>query len=143
MFKDMLKYLRLRENFSQAELAKKLGVSKSTISMYEVGNRQPDFETLENIADLFNVDMNFLLDKSGTENNSGLSKTENILLNGYRKMNQKGQIKLIETARDMICNPLYNDDYEIELKAAHERTDLEVTNEMVEADNTIMDDENF
>ena len=143
MFKDMLKFLRLRENFSQAELAKKLGVSKSTISMYEVGNRQPDFETLENIADLFNVDMNFLLDKSGTESNSGLSKTENILLNGYRKMNQKGQIKLIETARDMICNPLYNDDYEIELKAAHERTDLEITDEMIEADNTIMDDENF
>ena len=143
MFKDMLKFLRLRENFSQAELAKKLGVSKSTISMYEVGNRQPDFETLENIADLFNVDMNFLLDKSGTESNSGLSKTENILLNGYRKMNQKGQIKLIETARDMICNPIYNNDYEIELKAAHERTDLEVTNEMIEADNTIMDDENF
>lgn len=62
-FKEMLKYLRNRENLSQAELANKLGVSKSTISMYEVGQREPDFEMLETIADLFNVDMNFLLGK--------------------------------------------------------------------------------
>lgn len=67
-FKDMLKYLRNRENLSQAELAEKLGVAKSTISMYEVGKREPDFETLEAIADLFNVDMNFLLGKGNSEN---------------------------------------------------------------------------
>lgn len=36
--------------------------------MYEVGKREPDFETLEAIADLFNVDMNFLLGKDGSEN---------------------------------------------------------------------------
>ena len=52
-FKEMLKYLRMRENLSQSELADKLGVAKSTISMYEVGKREPDFETLEAIADFF------------------------------------------------------------------------------------------
>lgn len=67
-FKDMLKYLRHRENLSQLELAEKLGLSKSTISMYEVGKREPDFETLEMIADFFNVDMNFLLGKCEPEN---------------------------------------------------------------------------
>lgn len=36
--------------------------------MYEVGKREPDFETLEAIADFFNVDMNFLLGKDGSEN---------------------------------------------------------------------------
>ena len=69
-FKEMLKYLRIRENLSQSELADKLGVAKSTISMYEVGKREPDFETLEAIADLFNVDMNFLLGKDGSENDT-------------------------------------------------------------------------
>ena len=64
-FNDMLKYLRVREKMSQAELADKLGVSKSTVGMYELGKREPDFETLE--ADLFNVDMNFLLGKVGSE----------------------------------------------------------------------------
>lgn len=60
-FKEVLKYLRERSELSQAELANKLGLAKSTVSMYEVGKRQPDFETLELIADFFNVDMNFLL----------------------------------------------------------------------------------
>ena len=36
--------------------------------MYELGNREPGFETLEAIADLFNVDMNFLLGKTTSEN---------------------------------------------------------------------------
>ena len=69
-FKDMLKYLRNRDNLSQSELAEKLGVAKSTISMYEIGKREPDFETLEAICDLFNVDMNFLLGKDGSENDN-------------------------------------------------------------------------
>lgn len=65
-FKDMLKYLRNRENLSQAELADKIGMSKASISMYEVGKREPSFETLECFADFFNVDMNFLLGKTSS-----------------------------------------------------------------------------
>ena len=53
------------KNMSQAELAKQLGVSKSRISMYELGQREPDFYTLEVIADYFNVDMDYLLGKKG------------------------------------------------------------------------------
>lgn len=34
-------------------------------------------------------------------------------------MNQKGKVKLLDTAREMICNPLYNPNYEMEVKAAH------------------------
>ena len=59
-FKDMLKYYRMKEGLSQAELALKLGLAASTISMYEVGQREPDFETEEKIADYFNVDLNTL-----------------------------------------------------------------------------------
>ena len=59
-FKDMLKYFRMRENLSQSELAEKLGIAPSTISMYEVWKREPDFETEEKIADFFNTDLNTL-----------------------------------------------------------------------------------
>lgn len=59
-FKDMLKYFRIREGLSQSELAEKLGMSPSRISMYEVGKREPDFEAEEKIADFFNTDLNTL-----------------------------------------------------------------------------------
>lgn len=62
-FNERLKELRERKGLSQVALADKLGVSKSAVSMYERGERNPDFETLEIIADFFNVDMNYLLGK--------------------------------------------------------------------------------
>ena len=66
MFSQELKRLRKASKLTQQQLADKLDLSKSTISMYENGNREPDFETEELIADFFNVDMNFLLGKSST-----------------------------------------------------------------------------
>ena len=59
-FSSRLKELRTQKGYSQSELAKKLGVSKSTISMMEVGSRKPSFETMEAIADFFNVSMDYL-----------------------------------------------------------------------------------
>lgn len=52
-----LRYLRKQDCVTQQQLADKIGVAKSTISMYENGQREPDFETLEAIADFFNVKM--------------------------------------------------------------------------------------
>lgn len=62
MFNDVLRQLRIKAGMSQEELANKLGLAKSTISMYESGSREPSLEILEAIADIFNVDMNTLTD---------------------------------------------------------------------------------
>jgi repressor LexA len=61
-----IKELRYNAKLSQQALADKIGVSKSSINMYERGEREPSIETLEAIADFFNVDMNYLLGKSDT-----------------------------------------------------------------------------
>lgn len=58
---EAIKQLRAKKGITQAELAEALGVGKSTISMYEVGAREPDFETLESIADYFNVSLMYLV----------------------------------------------------------------------------------
>lgn len=63
-FSERLKKLRTERDYSQQYLADRLGISKSSINMYERGEREPGFETLEAIADFFNVDMNYLLGKS-------------------------------------------------------------------------------
>lgn len=60
-FSENLKELRKREELTQEELASKLEISKSAISMYENGNRTPDFETLEMFADFFNVNLSYLI----------------------------------------------------------------------------------
>lgn len=62
-FAERLRDLRIQKGLSQIELGKKLGLSNSTISMYERGEREPDFENLDLIADFFNVDTNYLLGK--------------------------------------------------------------------------------
>lgn len=63
MFADNLRKIRLHRGFSQSRLADALGKSKSTISMWENGSREPDFETLELIADILNVSMDSLIGK--------------------------------------------------------------------------------
>lgn len=63
-FKTRLKQLRNERKINQRELAKYLNVAPSTISMYENGQREPNFEVLEVLADFFNVDMNYLLGKT-------------------------------------------------------------------------------
>lgn len=60
---ERLKELRIKRGLSQYDLAKKLGVSKSTISMIEVGSRQPSIEMMETLCDYFNVSMDYLRGK--------------------------------------------------------------------------------
>lgn len=63
-FQNVFKQLRLSSGLTQVEMAEKLGISRSTIGMYETGAREPDFETLEKIADFFNVDIDYLLGRT-------------------------------------------------------------------------------
>ena len=81
-FGNTLKPLRLKENMTQAQLAKKIGVTKSVISAYETGLRLPSYDILISIAKIFNVSTDYLL---GVENKqdidlSGLSDDEIVAL---------------------------------------------------------------
>lgn len=71
-FSDRLKELRRRHNMTQDDLAKATKISRSALGMYEAGHREPNFETLEILADYFNVDMNTLLNKTTPANTADL-----------------------------------------------------------------------
>ena len=65
-FNLRLKQLRQARRLTQVELAKRLGISSAAVSMYESGQREPNFETEELIADFFNVDIDYLRGKRDT-----------------------------------------------------------------------------
>lgn len=67
-FGSRLRQLRTARSLSQMDFSKQIGISKSSINMYERGEREPGLETLERIADYFNVDMDYLLGKSDIVN---------------------------------------------------------------------------
>ena len=60
-----IRTMRLSRGMTQADLAKAICQSQSSITMYETGRREPDFETLEAMADVFNVPMVSFVDGGG------------------------------------------------------------------------------
>jgi len=59
-FKKVFLQLRKEREFTQDEISKALGVSKSSVAMWETGQRLPSPELYEQIADFFNVDIDYL-----------------------------------------------------------------------------------
>ena len=60
-FKNRLKNLRKLKSMTQEQLAKRLWVTKSIISSYELGTRFPSVEVLIKLAYVFNVSTDYLL----------------------------------------------------------------------------------
>ena len=60
-FKDRLKSLRLKNGITQKELGTTLNVSRSSISLYELGYSMPSREVLDSLAKYFNVSLKYLL----------------------------------------------------------------------------------
>lgn len=63
-FSERVKELRIQSELTQQQVADRIGLNKQTISQYERGVRQPDFDILELLCDFFNVSTDYLLGKS-------------------------------------------------------------------------------
>lgn len=59
-----LKELRKKKNLSQIRLAMELNLSQNSISRYETLEREAGYETLIQIADYFNVSLDYLLGRT-------------------------------------------------------------------------------
>lgn len=109
MFSDRLKVLRQKNNLSQKELAQILKVSTGTVGNWEVGLREPDFNTLIKIANIFNVSCDYILDRFTDENEEEnhiriyVSAVEDEMLTEFRSVGKKfgkqGQQSLISIAK--------------------------------------------
>lgn len=99
-FSIRLKTLRSEKELSQQELANIIGISKSSINMYERGEREPSIETLEAFADFFNVDMDYLMGRQEKQKLIDLS----YLVPNKPTKNTTNLIKLTKHERDVISS---------------------------------------
>ena len=58
---DRIRQLRQSENWTQDELARKIGVSRTVVGCYEAGTKMPSYTTLIRIADVFGTTTDYIL----------------------------------------------------------------------------------
>jgi transcriptional regulator with XRE-family HTH domain len=141
--KNIVKY-REKKGFSQKELASRLGVTPSRISNWEQGANCPTIDILFEVCKILNVSIN---DIYGVypDTNMTLSFAETECIKKYRDLDDHGKEMVDftldkEWERSVSIKRTISYDQTI-LNAAHERTDIEVTDEMRQHDNDIMNDD--
>lgn len=60
-FNENLREARLSAGMSQKDVAEKIGVAKSTYSLYESGSREPDVKKIRKLAEILGVSGDMLL----------------------------------------------------------------------------------
>ena len=86
MICDRIKQLREQAGYSQAQLAKRLDVTRSSVNAWEMGLSMPTAQYVVTLAKLFHVSADYLL---------GLTASSSIVLDGYTQEEIELLYKLI------------------------------------------------
>lgn len=158
--KENIKSKRIERKMTLEDLAKSVGVSRQTIQRYEsgvIGNIPSDkIELIARALDTSpaylmgweQIDANFSGKEAPKEiydkfknNVSKFHGEHKELLDIYEKLSSPNQKRVFTYSKNLLMNQQMEE--ELAVQAAHERTDIEVTDEMRQHDDDIMDDENF
>ena len=102
MFAERLKELRKEKNMTQVQLAEALGVSKGTIAMWEIGKREPNFETLNRLSDIFDKRIDYILGNSNDASSPRFTEED---------IDQLGRWEVEDQFREIIMAYLSLDEY--------------------------------
>jgi AbrB family looped-hinge helix DNA binding protein len=100
-FSQNLIELRKMNNYSQEELAERIGVSRQTLSKYETGESLPDIEKCKLLAEVFSVTIDDLIsyEKNDAENMGYGIPPKGKHIFGMVRVGDKGQIVIPAKAR--------------------------------------------
>ena len=91
MLGEQIRRLRTGARMTQGDLAARLGISKSAVGMYEQGRREPPYELLLKISELFGVSVDWLLAREQPETPAGGGRLDDLLAAFHRQLkNQEG-----------------------------------------------------
>lgn len=90
-----LKDLRKEKGISQETIANELHISQKAYSYYERGEREPSIKTLIDIADFFNVTIDYILGRE-TKKFYSLENEERNIIDKYKKLNNVNKAKIEE-----------------------------------------------
>lgn len=78
MVADRIKFLRESKNYTQTDLAKQLGITRSSVNAWEMGISVPSTQYIVELASIFKVSTDFLLGVNDTTtiNVSGLTDAD-------------------------------------------------------------------
>lgn len=96
-----LRELRKKRGISLKELGEIIGVAESTVSLYENEKRQPDFSTLNKLADYFNVTTDYLLgrEEKTAPLEPSLTEKQQLILDLAEQLSDEDAKKLIDYAK--------------------------------------------
>lgn len=86
-----LKELRKNRKISQQVIADYFGVTRGTVSNWEIGRREPDLETLEKLAKFYGVSLNYFQNENVQDDILELLARANKI---FKNENVKDQDKL-------------------------------------------------
>ena len=98
-YAERVKSLRTAANVTQAELANRLGLSRSAILNWEQGRTRPDISNIPALCRVLNVPVSQFFFSSGTD--TGMNREEARLLRSYRNMNEKHQRFIVKMAYEL------------------------------------------
>lgn len=102
IFKIRLTLLRKEKKLTQTELAERMGVNKATISKYEKGIASPSYEMLWNLAEFFDVSVDYLIGRSNSFNGDPkLNKEISEIVKLFDSMTDEEKEKTIKMIRIM------------------------------------------
>lgn len=142
-FGGKIKEARKAKHFTQKQLAEKIGAKHNSVSDWENNKNKPDPDTIELLCGVLDITPNYLLSLETVE----FSPVEKLLIKKYRSLDPHGkdmvdtvlnkEFDRCQSIKKAEIPPLPDRSY-LDPVAAHERTDIEVTDEMRQYDDELM-----